>query len=33
MRAVDDLGRAAWAEGMTFEIAVYGGSALTLTFD
>jgi hypothetical protein len=27
------LGRAAWAEGATIEIAVYGGSALTLIFD
>ena len=27
------LGRAAWAEGATIEIAVYGGSALMLMFD
>jgi hypothetical protein len=27
------LGRAAWAEGTTIEIAVYGGSALMLIFD
>jgi hypothetical protein len=33
LRAFHDLGRAAWAEGTTIEIAVYGGSALMLTFD
>jgi hypothetical protein len=33
LQAFDDLGRAAWAEGTTIEIAVYGGSALMLTFD
>jgi hypothetical protein len=31
--AFAELGRAAWAEGRTVEIAVYGGSALMLTFD
>jgi len=33
LAAFRDLGRAAWAEGITIEIAVYGGSALTLIFD
>jgi hypothetical protein len=33
LAAFHDLGRAAWAEGATIEIAVYGGSALTLIFD
>lgn len=33
LRAFDELGRAAWAEGATVEIAVYGGSALMLVFD
>jgi hypothetical protein len=33
LRAFHDLGCAAWAEGTTIEIAVYGGSALMLTFD
>jgi hypothetical protein len=31
--AFAELGRAAWAEGTTVEIAVYGGSALMLIFD
>lgn len=30
---LDALGRAAWAEGSTIEIAVYGGSALMLLYD
>ena len=33
LRAFHDLGCAAWAEGTTIEIAVYGGSALMLAFD
>ena len=33
LAAFGELGRAAWAEGTTIEIAVYGGSALTLIFD
>ncbi len=33
LRAFAELGRAAWAEGRTVEIAVYGGSALMLIFD
>jgi hypothetical protein len=31
--AFTELGSAAWAEGKTIEIAVYGGSALMLIFD
>jgi len=31
--AFADLGRRAWAEGASIEIAVYGGSALMLVFD
>jgi hypothetical protein len=31
--AFAELGRAAWAEGTTVEVAVYGGSALMLTYD
>ena len=31
--AFDRLGRLAWAAGKTVEIAVYGGSALMLSFD
>ncbi len=31
--AFDALGRLAWAEGRTVEIAVYGGSALMLNYD
>ena len=33
LKAFGDLGRAAWAEGSTIEIAVYRGSALMLIFD
>jgi hypothetical protein len=33
LAAFGELGRAAWAEGATIEIAVYGGSALMLIFD
>jgi hypothetical protein len=33
LAAFRDLGRAAWAEGATIEIAVYRGSALMLIFD
>src|ERR1700679_3736598 len=33
LAAFVDLGRAAWAEGATIEIAIYGGSALMLIFD
>jgi hypothetical protein len=33
LQAFDDLGRSAWAEGTTIEIAVYGGSAFMLIFD
>jgi hypothetical protein len=33
LNAFHELGRAAWAEGTTIEIAVYGGSALMLIFD
>jgi hypothetical protein len=33
LSAFVDLGRAAWAEGTTIEIAIYDGSALMLTFD
>jgi hypothetical protein len=32
-RAFDALGRLAWAEGATVEIAVYGGSALMMVYD
>jgi hypothetical protein len=32
-QALDELGRRAHAEGKTVEIAIYGGSALMLTFD
>lgn len=32
-RALETLGRRAYAEGKTIEIAIYGGSALMLTFD
>ena len=32
LQAFHDLGRAAWAEGTTIEIAVHGGSAPMLTF-
>jgi hypothetical protein len=32
-RALHELGRRAYAEGTTIEIAIYGGSALILTFD
>jgi hypothetical protein len=31
-RALDELGRRAYAEGKTVEIAIYGGSALMLTY-
>jgi len=31
--AFADMGRRAWAEGASIEIAVYGGSALMLVFD
>jgi hypothetical protein len=31
--AFGDLGRRAWERGRTIEIAVYGGSALILTYD
>ena len=33
LKAFDELGRSAWAEGATIEIAVYGGSALMLVYD
>ena len=33
LQAFDELGRSAWAEGATIEIAVYGGSALMLVYD
>ena len=33
LEAFGELGRAAWDEGATIEIAVYGGSALMLIFD
>jgi hypothetical protein len=32
-QALDELGRRAHAEGKTVEIAIYGGSALMLTYD
>ena len=32
-QALHELGRRAYAEGTTIEIAIYGGSALILTFD
>lgn len=32
-RALEALGTRAYAEGKTIEIAIYGGSALMLTFD
>jgi hypothetical protein len=32
-QALDELGRRARAEGKTIEIAIYGGSALMLTYD
>ena len=33
LAAFGELGRAAWAEGATIEVSVYGGSALMLIFD
>jgi hypothetical protein len=33
LAAFGELGQAAWAEGATIEIAVYGGSAFMLIFD
>ena len=33
LTAFQELGQAAWEEGATVEIAVYGGSALMLVFD
>ncbi len=33
LEAFNELGRLAWAEGATVEIAVYGGSALMMLYD
>jgi hypothetical protein len=33
LKAFDELGRSAWSESATIEIAVYGGSALMLVYD
>jgi predicted nucleotidyltransferase len=31
--ALEELGRRAWARGLTIELAIYGGAAMLLAFE